>query len=189
MAVPSPYSFKAELRPALRASRRAFVGSLRPDERRHYEEGLAGALRPLIERADIVGGYIAQASEIDPALALLAAARVTFPTFAPGNPRFDYRAGPANDIGPHGIPQPAPAAPALAPDLILVPLLGVDPNGVRIGQGGGHYDRVLPALRKNGALAIGVGWTMQLLDFDIRPDSWDEPLDGFASPDGVRMFR
>ena len=47
----------------------------------------------------------------------------------------------------------------------------------------------LAGLREHGALLIGVGWPVQMLDISIPIDPWDVPLDGFASPDGLEMFR
>jgi 5-formyltetrahydrofolate cyclo-ligase len=44
-------------------------------------------------------------------------------------------------------------------------------------------------LREHGALLIGVGWAVQRLDTEIPDDPWDLPLDGFASPEGLEMFR
>ena len=72
---------------------------------------------------------------------------------------------------------------------MFVPLLAVDSRGNRLGQGGGHYDRALPALRDAGATIIGVGWAVQLVDGDLPIDPWDVPLDGFAAPEGVKMGR
>ena len=48
---------------------------------------------------------------------------------------------------------------------------------------------MLGGLRRHGALLIGVGWPVQILGTDIPADSWDVPLDGFASPAGLEMFR
>ena len=36
---------------------------------------------------------------------------------------------------------------------------------------------------------IGLGWKVQMLDEVIPADPWDVPLDGFASPSGLEMFR
>ena len=47
----------------------------------------------------------------------------------------------------------APDGPAIAPDIILVPLLGFDRAGNRLGYGGGYYDRTLASLP--AAQAIG----------------------------------
>jgi len=41
------------------------------------------------------------------------------------------------DVGPLGIPEPSPAAAAVIPDIMLVPLAGVRPSGHRIGYGAG----------------------------------------------------
>ena len=71
---------------------------------------------------------------------------------------------------------------------MLVPLVAIDGHGTRLGQGKGHYDRVLANLREHGALLIGIGWQVQKLDATIPAEPWDVPLDGFASPDGLEMF-
>lgn len=47
----------------------------------------------------------------------------------------------------------APDGPALTPDIVLVPLLGFDRTGNRLGYGGGYYDRTLAGLP--AAQAIG----------------------------------
>jgi len=38
-------------------------------------------------------------------------------------------------------------------------------------------------------LLVGLGWASQFLDETIPPDPWDIPLDGFASPEGMTMWR
>ena len=185
----SPYLLKPELRAAMRAARRAYVAAIDPAERWALEARLAEQLRPLIRSATGVGGYCAVGSEIDPSAALAAAKQIALPSFEPGADMFTFRRGPASAPGPHGIPQPPADADAIACDLILVPLLAIDSAGHRLGQGGAHYDRVLPALRAGGARLIGVGWTLQRLAIALPVEPWDVPLDGFASPAGLEMFR
>jgi 5-formyltetrahydrofolate cyclo-ligase len=85
--------------------------------------------------------------------------------------------------------QPAKRHPVVQPELVLVPLIAVDGNGTRLGRGKGHYDRALARLKKNGARLIGVGWPIQRLTDMIPSDEWDIPLDGFASPEGLELFR
>ena len=58
--------------------------------------------------------------------------------------------------GPYGLREPVgkrlgPAAVGLA-ELVLVPALAVDLRGVRLGRGGGHYDRSLPLARPDAEL-------------------------------------
>jgi 5-formyltetrahydrofolate cyclo-ligase len=100
-----------------------------------------------------------------------------------------FREGVAVDSGPWGILQPPPHGEILSPDLILVPLVGIDGTGTRIGMGKGHYDRALPRLRDAGSRLIGCGWGFQRIAETLAADPWDIPLDGFASPDGLEMFR
>ena len=85
--------------------------------------------------------------------------------------------------------QPKRRAPVVEPDLILVPLIAIDRAGTRLGRGKGHYDRALGRLKRTRARLVGVGWASQLLADTIPVDEWDVPLDAFASPDGLIMFR
>ena len=132
-------------------------------------------------------------SEISPLGAMATAAdngaTTAYPAFANHQDEFRFLAGDPVEKGPWAVFQPRLDAKQVFPDLVLVPLVAVDHRGNRLGQGKGHYDRVLAPLRRRGALLIGVGWTVQRIDGDIAADRWDVSLDGFASPDGVEMFR
>jgi 5-formyltetrahydrofolate cyclo-ligase len=89
--------------------------------------------------------------------------------------------------GYRGIPEPRPDLPAVRPDVVLVPLVAADRNGHRLGQGGGHYDRTLAALRAQGpVLAIGLAWDMQIMP-DIPASPWDQPLDAIATPTAFHL--
>jgi 5-formyltetrahydrofolate cyclo-ligase len=150
-------------------------------------------LEPLAARSRIIGGYCPMPIEISPIPALeQAAARgtvISYPAFADRQAEFRFLAGEPTEMGPWSCFQPPLDAPEVHPDLVLVPLVAVDRKGSRLGQGKGHYDRVLAKLRRLGALLIGIGWPVQMLDVEIAADSWDVPLDGFASPDGLERFR
>jgi 5-formyltetrahydrofolate cyclo-ligase len=113
---------------------------------------------------------------------------VAYPGFTGRDHHMIFRAGPALEPSPWSFMQPAAHAPAVSPDLLLVPLVAIDRRGHRIGQGKGYYDRVLPELRSAGARIVGLGWPLQLVDQDIPHDPWDVPLDAFASPDGLIEF-
>jgi len=87
-----------------------------------------------------------------------------------------------------GIPEPADATqPPLMPDaidVVLVPLLGFDRSGYRLGFGGGYYDRSFAFLRKltrpAKPLLIGIGYAVQEVDH-IEPNEWDVKLDYVAT--------
>ena len=51
------------------------------------------------------------------------------------------------------------------PQLVFVPLLGFDDAGMRLGRGGGYYDRTLADLRRRGTvMACGIAYDMQMVD-------------------------
>ena len=183
---------KDSLRLAALEARKAFVRTLDDASRTVLEEQLAEHLTGLCASARVVAGYSPLGSEISPLLAIEEArsvgAIVAFPAFHNPAKPFRFLAGDPSVPGPFGIMQPKPSAPAVEPDLILVPLIAIDPHGSRLGRGKGHYDRVLGKLRRSGARLIGVGWPIQRLEDTIPADPWDVHLDGFASPDGLEWF-
>jgi 5-formyltetrahydrofolate cyclo-ligase len=77
-------------------------------------------------------------------------------------------------------------------DLVLLPLLGFDKAGHRLGMGGGFYDKTFAFLAKEARpvkpLLLGVAYAVQECD-DIPTDSWDVLLDGVVIEHGVRMLR
>ena len=73
-----------------------------------------------------------------------------------------WREGDDLEAGPLGTRHPSADAPALDPDILLVPLLAFDRRGYRLGYGGGYYDRTLADLRRRrSVLAVGVGYSQQ----------------------------
>ena len=191
MVVPSPpiSADKMSMRRLARVARRDFVESLADGERDALEARLAGHLAPMVGQSRVIGAYCPLPHEISPLPALAGAATVAFPAFAAPHLPFRFLAGDPMEVGPFSALQPPLAAPEVFPDLVLVPLVAVDRAGTRLGQGKGHYDRVLGELKRRGALLVGVGWAVQLIDSTIPVDPWDVPLDGFASPEGVTMWR
>ena len=93
------------------------------------------------------------------------------------------------DDGPHGTRQPQPTAQVVRPAVVLVPTLGFDRAGHRLGQGGGYYDRTLAALRRAGPLtAIGVAYALQRRD-SLPHDDRDQPLDWILTEDGLERVQ
>ena len=196
MVVPSPNprdADKVALRRMARISRRAFVETLDEQEKSRLEQALAGVLEPLLERSRIVGAYCPLHGEISPIPAMeVARSRditIAFPAFANHQDPFRFLTGEPTEEGPFSIFQPSQESPQVYPDLVLLPLVAIDRQGTRLGQGKGHYDRVVDDLRSRGALLIGLGWDVQMLDSIIPADPWDVPLDGFASPSRLEMLR
>jgi 5-formyltetrahydrofolate cyclo-ligase len=68
------------------------------------------------------------------------------------------------------------------PDVIIVPGTAFTPDGRRLGQGGGWYDRFLPG-RRTDALTIGVGFAPQVVAV-VPTDAHDVELDCIVTEDG-----
>jgi 5-formyltetrahydrofolate cyclo-ligase len=72
--------------------------------------------------------------------------------------------------GPLRIPQPARPewVPIQSMDLALIPGLAFDQHGGRIGQGGGHYDRLLASVAETeppaGPVRVGLAFSFQVLE-------------------------
>ena len=78
-----------------------------------------------------------------------------------------------------GILQPPADAPAVIPDVLIVPLVAFTADGRRLGQGAGHYDRWLA---EHGTVeAIGLGWDIQLVD-DLPVEAHDQRLTAVVTP-------
>lgn len=68
------------------------------------------------------------------------------------------------------------------PTLLLVPLVGFDRAGYRLGNGGGYYDRSLAAMSPR-PLTVGIGHAWARLD-TIHPQAHDVPLDRILTEEG-----
>ena len=85
-------------------------------------------------------------------------------------------------VGVYDIPYPA-EGPAVAPDVLLVPLLGFDEAGYRLGYGAGYYDRTIASFATQPRL-IGVGFELGRLA-TIYPQPHDIPMDVVVTERGV----
>ena len=80
--------------------------------------------------------------------------------------------------GRYGIPTAPDGAPVVEPerlDFILVPGLGFDPEGRRLGRGGGYYDRYLSRVAE-GTAKVGVCRQAQFLDA-VPSQAHDQTVD------------
>ncbi len=143
-------------------------------------------------RRQIVSGFYPFRSELDcrpllsalgeagcaTALPVIVAASqpLAFRQWAPGEPL---------EPGDWNIPVPPASAETLVPDILLVPLLGFDRAGYRVGYGGGFYDRTIAALRSEKQVtAIGLAFSAQEVD-DVPRETHDMALDWVLTETGL----
>jgi len=171
---------------------------------------LAGlAARNLLEKSVLfstsqhVAGYFAMNDEFDcePIIQLIHERGKTCYVPVLGENRIlsfmQYRAGDALRPNRYGIPEPSGQKMLSAEnlDLVLVPLVGFDGQGGRLGMGGGYYDRTFEFLRhskelkktKKNCPLIGVGYEIQGVD-KLPADPWDVPLDGILTEKRLLVF-
>ena len=84
-----------------------------------------------------------------------------------------------------GIFEPAGQAFDEEIEVCVAPLLAVNPQGYRLGYGGGYYDRFFKANEK--ILKIGLGYSLQYAE-DFTAETHDEPLDKFICERGIIDF-
>ncbi|MCL5778843.1 5-formyltetrahydrofolate cyclo-ligase [Limibaculum sp. FT325] len=86
----------------------------------------------------------------------------------------DWHPGAPLERGVWNIPIPAESA-EVAPNVVIAPLVGVDPQSYRLGYGGGFFDRTLAAMT-GPRRVIGVGLDCANIP-TIHPQPHDIPMD------------
>lgn len=185
---------RPQLRRLLRQSRRA----LTPAQQRQAARGLYRQLaqHPLFRRAKHIALYLPNDGEIDPRLLLRAAQRrgkVTYlPVLSPWpqTKMVFQRIRPGEKLRPNRfrILEPriniARQRKVWTLDLVLLPLVGFDDVGGRLGMGGGFYDRSLAYLARRKQwrkpTLLGLAHECQKVE-RLAQASWDVPLQGTVS--------
>lgn len=191
----APTDPKAEWRTRLLRARRA-----RPTQQvQAAGTALAGQVLALSQQigARTVTGYLSMPGEppTGPSLAALHAhgvevlVPVTLPDrdldWALWRPDLPVRRGAAGNPEPDG-PTLGPAALARA-DLVLTPGLAADADGVRLGRGGGSFDRALRRVRADAVIAV------LLFDDEVvaelPADPHDHPVEFAITPSGLHRLQ
>jgi 5-formyltetrahydrofolate cyclo-ligase len=197
-----PLTRKA-LRQTLRQNRRALSGHARAWREQRIIQALRRALisTPAMRHSQHIALYSPADGEPDlrPLLHILPVQKKLFLpilahgsrlTFAPWHAQSLMRPNRLNIPEPRHSTRQRRRAGQL--DLILMPLVGFDDHGNRLGMGGGFYDRSL-AFRHarhhwRKPLLIGVAFELQRCP-PLPIAAWDVPLDGIVTEHGLRLFK
>ncbi len=114
-----------------------------------------------------------------------AGATIAMPVVVAPQAPLIFRAWTANTEmarGTPGIPYPASGA-AIRPDVILLPVVGFDAQGYRLGYGGGYFDRTLATLNPR-PLVIGTAYEISRIA-TVHPQPHDIPMDWVITEAGA----
>ncbi len=145
---------------------------------------------PEYQNARVIGGYLPMRHEADilPVLrdALASGKTLALPRCEKAPSMAFHAVSSLENLipGAYGIPEPSLDSPVVAVgeiDLLLVPLEGIDPQGRRLGKGGGYYDRLLSQAE---VFSLGCALSWQMTDH-VPYDPWDKPLSACAGPNGI----
>lgn len=179
----------ASIRKQLRSQRR----SLSAEQQYILSEKITAILsvQPFFLRAKRLGIYLANDGEVDPSTIVGICQKSSKQCFLPvihplKTPRLHFARYRQNSqlIANHfGILEPSLRTTKMVPpwslDLILMPLVGFDRRGNRLGMGGGFYDRTLAFTARGQHPAprlVGLAYSFQELE-SISPQIWDIPVD------------
>ena len=137
----------------------------------------------------VVSIYWPFKGEFDPRVAALRlrerGARIALPVVVEKAAPLQFREwwpGVETQPGVFGLPVPVGTA-VVTPDVSLIPPVGFDARGYRLGYGGGYFDRTLASLAPQ-PLKIGVARELSRIG-TIRPQPHDIPMDYVVTEAGV----
>lgn len=164
-------------------------------QRKAWNDAITAALRPLLPeaRGTVFGLYWPFKGEyaIRPLLSELheRGACPALPHVAEAKQPLEFRRWhPDVEMirGVYDIPVPKDT-PVVTPEVLLIPVVGFDADGYRLGYGGGYYDRTIAALPKH-PLLIGIGYELSRLP-SIYPQPHDIAMDYVVTEAGVHDCR
>jgi 5-formyltetrahydrofolate cyclo-ligase len=190
---------KSGLRKHLRAQRRSMSSAEYARRSRLAVKALARM--PMFSAGKRIALYLSFDRETDTTALIAAARRRGVRVFVPvvvdrrhGRIRF-FPLDVETRAGEFGIAIPKRVAHPTAPrwlNLIVIPLVGVDSSGRRLGMGGGYYDRALEFRRRRrhwpGPRLVGLAFDCQRTESTFA-EPWDIGLDSLATESGLQHYR
>ncbi|WP_420933616.1 5-formyltetrahydrofolate cyclo-ligase [Alteromonas sp. A081] len=214
-----PVESKADLRKSLRKTLRKIRNNLPSEQREHSARQISKHLNslPCVATATSIAGYLVNDGEIDlnpfmqdavsrnkvmshtyySSQSTPASTTFSLPVLHPvckGHLLFlEYAPHTTLVKNKYNIDEPELACHNVVPtstiDVILMPLVGFDSKGNRLGMGGGYYDRTLAFTRftQQRPTLIGIAHDEQEVD-SLPFETWDIPVDMIVTPKKTLTF-
>ena len=194
-------------RQALRKALREQRNALTANQQQHASQAVLDNLLslPAITRATSIACYLPNDGEVDLTSFINTCWKLppgdkkitTLPVLHPvckGHLLFlQYNDSTLMRANKYGIEEPALACNQVVPTphhhVVLMPLVGFDSSGNRLGMGGGYYDRTLSHIhsRKARPQLIGIAHDCQQVD-QLPVQAWDIPVDAIITPTQQLIF-
>jgi len=184
----------------LRQHLRALRNGLTETQRAGYDRAIGRNLLELVKsrRTGTIAGYWAFNGEPDitpPCRQLMTqGCRLALPVLKGENGYdMDFHAWREDTVlaaNRYGIlePRSTEPLPVAGFDMLLMPLVGYDRSGNRLGMGAGYYDRCLASIRDlDTPLRVGVAYSLQETAA-VDGEEWDIPLHGVLNEHGWFAF-
>jgi len=171
-----------------------------PSDRAHFDHAIYQNLLDsgILLRCQHIAGYLA--SDGEPSnheliqrcqqtnhayyLPVINKQKLVFARYQANTPLVNNKYGIAEPVTNHTLPAKFISA-------ILLPLVGFDKHGNRLGMGGGFYDRTLSFIQRTPCykrpLLIGIAYTVQMVE-KINRQTWDIPLDALVNEKDLLLF-
>ena len=194
MQIPTKEQKRQQLRQQLRNKRKALTES----EQQHAASKVSDKILTLLKPGDVCALYLANDGELSPNLLFNISDNIGFTTLLPvmhpfkkGYLNFQLYTKTTTLVTNHfAILEPkldSTQTYALNQiDYIFMPLVGFDPNGNRLGMGGGFYDRTLAKHQSQtvSPKLVGLAHDCQMVE-QLPQQKWDIPLDLILTPDKI----
>jgi 5-formyltetrahydrofolate cyclo-ligase len=187
---------KAALRAQLQAARLAMPGDQRSAAGRRLRDAVLEL--PEMQMAGTVAAYVSVGTEPDTRALIFAlwkrGSYVLLPVLRP-DADLDWASYEGPDslaAGPRGLLEPAEPRRGVnaitSADVVIAPALAVDPTGMRLGRGGGSYDRALARVG-GSVLTLALLYDGELIE-RVPAGPHDQPVAGVALPgQGITRLR
>ena len=190
MTIPDRIRLWRKERRAELLARRVAVAA---EQRRAWTEAITALLFegfPILQ-SSVVGFYWPFQGEFDPRFAMhrfrAGGARAALPVVLQKGAPLQFREwwpGVGTSKGVFKLPVPE-GTEVLTPQALLIPPIGFDSHGYRLGYGGGYFDRTLAAMAPH-PLKIGVAYELSRIA-TIRPHQHDIPMDFIVTETGIHF--